>query len=312
MSRSAYHIRNYDPQDLDRLVRLGTEIQQSRRTWCVVSPLDLLESLSQPKPFFNNNLFIAERAGDVVGYAEVRPELNIGRVVLKCLLSPKHRRKGLMAKLADHAICRTRELGIKIIHVNVLQNRPVAEHLLTQMGFSFVRRFLEFRLDLFKVEVPVVPPGSLRYGPLQPGKEEDLTRLQNRSFNGSWGYNVNTVEEIIHRIGLPNCSPEDIILAFDKDKPVGYCWTRIPSWENKAPAEGTGRIYMLGVDPDYRGRGIGRQLLLVGLSYLKRKGLRVVELTVDSENEIACTLYRSVGFKPWTSSLWYEKRLEEA
>jgi mycothiol synthase len=67
---------------------------------------------------------------------------------------------------------------------------------------------------------------------------------------------------------------------------------------------------MMGVDPDYRGRGLGRQLLLAGLSYLKSKDLRRVELTVDSENKEACTLYKSVGFKLWTSSLWYEKRLE--
>ena len=68
---------------------------------------------------------------------------------------------------------------------------------------------------------------------------------------------------------------------------------------------------MLGVDPDHWGRGIGKQVLLAGLSYLKSRGLRVVELTVDSKNKAACALYSSVGFKLWTSSLWYEKKLDE-
>jgi ribosomal protein S18 acetylase RimI-like enzyme len=31
---------------------------------------------------------------------------------------------------------------------------------------------------------------------------------------------------------------------------------------------------------------------------------------VDKENEAACALYRSVGFKLRTRSLWYEKRLD--
>jgi len=48
---------------------------------------------------------------------------------------------------------------------------------------------------------------------------------------------------------------------------------------------------------------------LAGLSYLKSKGLRVAQLTVDSENKAANTLYRSVGFKTCDSSLWYEKAL---
>jgi ribosomal protein S18 acetylase RimI-like enzyme len=67
---------------------------------------------------------------------------------------------------------------------------------------------------------------------------------------------------------------------------------------------------MLGVDPDYRWKGLGRQLLLAGLSYLKNKGLRVVELTVDRGNTVAYALYKSVGFKLLTSSLWYEKKLD--
>jgi mycothiol synthase len=223
---------------------------------------------------------------------------------------PKHCRRRIAGKLVERAISRTRELGLMRIHVNILQNSLMAEQLLSKMGFTFVRRFLELRLDLSKTLLSEISKICPRCRPLQPGEEERLTQLQNRSFTGSWGYNANTFEEINYRINLPNCSPEDVILAFDSDKPIGYCWTRINFQKDKAPSEGKGRIYMLGVDPDYRGRGFGRQLLLVGLSYLKRKGRRVIELTVDRENKAACALYKSVGFKLWTSSLWYEKKLD--
>ena len=64
---------------------------------------------------------------------------------------------------------------------------------------------------------------------------------------------------------------------------------------------------MLGVAPDYRGRGIGKRALLAGLSYLKRKGVQIAEVTVDSKNQSARALYRAVGFKVRASSLWYEK-----
>jgi mycothiol synthase len=310
MRNSTYIIRNYHSEDFDKLVQLGAEVQELGQTWCPISPLDLIESVGQPNHSSENNLFIAEREGEIVGFADVRLELNIGRVVLRWMVHPKHHRRGLAVKLVDRAICRTRDLGITTIHVNILRDSPMAKQLLTKMGFTFVRRFLELRLDLSETDLPEISKISPRCRPLQPTEEGRLTQLQNRSFTGTWGFNPNTVEEIIYRISLPNSSPGDIFLTFDSDKPVGYCWTRIESWEKKAPGEGTGRIYMLGVDPDYRGKGFGRQLLLVGLSYLKSKSLRVVELTVDNENKAARALYESVGFKLWTSSLWYEKRLD--
>jgi mycothiol synthase len=310
MSNPAYIIRNYHFEDFDKLVQLGTEVQEQGQTGCLISPLDLIESMGQPNHSSRSNLFVAEGAGEIVGYADVRPELNIGRAILRWLVHPNHRKKRLVIKLINRAICRTRELDIKIIHVNILQNSLMAKQLLTQMGFTFIHRFLELRLDLSKTPSPDIGQVSPRCRSFQTGEEERLTQLQNRSFSGAWGYNANTVEEIIYRIGLPNCSPEDIIMAFDSDKPIGYCWTRINFQKNKAPSEGTGRIYMLGVDPDYRGKGLGKQLLLTGFSYLKSKGLQVVELTADRENKVACALYKSMGFTLWTSSLWYEKRLD--
>ncbi len=91
---------------------------------------------------------------------------------------------------------------------------------------------------------------------------------------------------------------------------MGYCWTRIYAGRDKVTRGDKGRIYMLGVDPDYRGKGVGKEVLLAGLSYLKSKGVGIVELTVDSKNKAACALYRSVGFQIETMSLWYGKALK--
>jgi mycothiol synthase len=64
---------------------------------------------------------------------------------------------------------------------------------------------------------------------------------------------------------------------------------------------------MLGVDPDHRGKGTGRELMMVGLTRLRDRGLRVAELTVDSENKAAYALYESLGFEVQARTLWYEK-----
>jgi ribosomal protein S18 acetylase RimI-like enzyme len=55
--------------------------------------------------------------------------------------------------------------------------------------------------------------------------------------------------------------------------------------------------------PAYRGRSLGRALLLVGVNYL-REFVPVVELGVEGKNDSALALYRSVGFheyKGWAN-----------
>jgi ribosomal protein S18 acetylase RimI-like enzyme len=66
---------------------------------------------------------------------------------------------------------------------------------------------------------------------------------------------------------------------------------------------------MLGVDPDYRNQEIGKAILLNGLDDLKAKGVDIVELTVDSQNPAACSLYESVGFEFYAKTEWYEKEV---
>jgi ribosomal protein S18 acetylase RimI-like enzyme len=66
---------------------------------------------------------------------------------------------------------------------------------------------------------------------------------------------------------------------------------------------------MLGVDPEHRARGIGRNLLLAGLADLNRRGVSVVRLSADGEDPVARGLYESVGFEVRSYLEWFEKKL---
>ncbi len=306
MSDSPCHIRNYRPDDFDDYVQLHMEAEKLDATGRGTSPQALGERLSRPNYVPGEDLFVAEVAGKVIGYTDITPELRIGRVVLDCLVHPEHRRKGLATRLFHYAMRRTAELGAKVAHVNVPQDNVAAQSLLSKLGFRSVRRFLELRLEISQAHLPDVEQSALPSCHLQHGEEDKLTEIQNRSFADTWGYNPNTREGIIYRLNLSHCPPEDVILTPDGDKPIAYCWTRIKE-ETTDRGTNKGHIYMLGVAPEYRGKGIGKQMLLAGLSYLKSKDIEVIELTVDSENIAACALYHSVGFWVWSTSLWYEK-----
>lgn len=303
MSTSLYIIRNYRPADFDEFVRLNSEAEKLEPTGASISVQFIAENLRRPGYNPTQDLFIAETDKGIVGYLDVLPELAIGRVILKCWIQPTHRRRGLASKLFRHALKRAKEMGAGAAHVNLAPGNEIARNLLSGLGFIYVRRFLELRLDLSRLSQSEIDRTAGNYHHLNPDEVTTLTRIQNRSFAGSWGYNPNTVAEITYEINRSHHSPEEIILVSVGDEVAGYCWTMINGGD-------TGRIYMIGTDPDYRGQGTGRKVLMAGLAHLKNQGLRSVRLTVDSRNEVALNLYRSAGFEVETSRLWYQKILD--
>ena len=77
---------------------------------------------------------------------------------------------------------------------------------------------------------------------------------------------------------------------------AAFNWTKVH--EEPAPDGGAvGEIYSIGVDPRYRRKGLGRAVALDGFRYLaeRRHATRAI-LYVDSSNEAAVRLYRSLGF----------------
>ncbi len=306
MSNSPYTIRNYQPKDFDKYVLLNIEAEKLEPTGRCTSPQVIAEHLGRPNYSCEQDLFIVEIDEGIVGHMDVTPELTIGQVTLDCWIHPEHRRRGLATKLLGYATNRAKELGVKVALVNIAEDNVVASRVLPRLGFNFVRRFLELRLDIADVHWPDTNQAALECRYLQCGEEDKLTQIQNRAFAGTWGYNPNTVEEITYHTNLSTCSPEDIVLIYEGDKVIGYCWTGV-ACEGGATSKRKGQIFMLGVDPDYRSKGIGRKVLLAGLARLKSKGLQVAELTADCENKIARALYKSIGFKVQTSSYCYEK-----
>ncbi len=311
MSNFGY-IRNYRASDFDSFVQLKNEAQKLTTEGDWLSPQVVSQNLERPNYSPEQDLFVAEVDGNIIGYMDMSPELLIGRVILDCWVNPEHRRRGVVTKLFGYATCRAQELDTKVVHVNIAEGNMTAKSALSKLGFECIRRFLELRLDMTKVRWSDVDQEALRCRHLRCGEEDKLTQIQNRSFSGTWGYNPNTEEEIRYSISMSGGAREGILLAYEEDKPIGYCWTRVEPEGKSITDENKGRILMLGVDPDYRGSGVGKRVTFAGLAYLKSKGIRFTELTVDSENEPAYALYRSVGFETCSTSLWYEKVLSQA
>jgi len=70
-----------------------------------------------------------------------------------------------------------------------------------------------------------------------------------------------------------------------------------------------GVISVVGVLPEYRGRGIGREIMFFALSKLRDFGVKVVELGVDAQNIPAVKLYEKLGFKVVARYAVYSKSM---
>ena len=106
---------------------------------------------------------------------------------------------------------------------------------------------------------------------------------------------------------------EGFFAAEDKGELIGFCWTKIHGAHTHSHSGGDddhghdalGEIYVLAVNPDYKGQGVGRDLTITGLNYLKYQGLNNVMLYVGVENKPAFNLYKSLGFNEFGSDVMY-------
>jgi mycothiol synthase len=149
--------------------------------------------------------------------------------------------------------------------------------------------------DLFQLRraLPVDERNDLDFRSFVPGRDEEAwLEVNNRAF--AWhpeqgGWDLATLQA---REAEPWFDPAGFLLHEEQGRLAGFCWTKVHA-DHEPPL---GEIYVIAVDPDFAGRGLGRQLTLAGLDYLSRKGLAVGMLYVDEANTAARRLYAQLGF----------------
>ena len=302
-------IRNFQAGELENYYQLHREAEKRDPSGQYFSKQLLAEALGHPGFHPETDLFLADSDQGLVGCVSVFLEPGIDRALLDGLVHPLHRRKGIATDLFGHAVGYAKAAGIKAAQISIPETNLAAKKMLSGLGLGFLRHFWGYKLDLSTIQLPDITAGDYIFRSLQAGEAQQLTAIQNRSFADTWGFNANTCAEISYRINSSSCKPENIIMVFRAARPIAYCWTRIYPAGHSTQAEKKGEIHMLGVDPDFRQQSIGTNVLTAGLSYLKLKGVEMVELTADAEMPAALALYESAGFKRHLRVEWYEKKL---
>jgi mycothiol synthase len=157
-----------------------------------------------------------------------------------------------------------------------------------RIGLRPGRELLEMRRSL-----PLETRATVATRSFVVGHDEDAwIAVNNRAFadhgeQGGW-----TADMLASRIAEPWFDPDGFRLHERDGRLAGFCWTKLHAEHDPV----TGEIYVIAVDPDFHGQGLGKQLTLAGLDSIAAGGITTAMLYVDAANATAVRMYEQLGF----------------
>lgn len=227
-----------------------------------------------------------------VGYAQVTrgPQ----SWALEFVVNPHHRSPGnpVAHDLVAEALRVIASEGGGHVHLWVYKPSVDTDQIVTGLGLSRGRDLIQMRLPL-PLPAEVAAAGAVDTRPFVPGQDEEpWLEVNNRAFlwhaeQGGWD-----LDTLHRREEEPWFDPAGFLLHERGGRLAAFCWTKIHA-DHDPPL---GEIYVIAVDPDFQGLGLGRHLTVAGLNWLADKGLTTGMLYVDASNGPAVVLYEHLGF----------------
>jgi mycothiol synthase len=237
---------------------------------------------------------------------------------------PAAREHGLVRYLAERLleIARQEEVNLQgrarghaKVRLDASEKQLYLKALSKDLGLKLVRQFWVMECPLDRLDEPQAIEGVTIRNYHAPQDHPEAMEAYNLSFCYHFGFHPYTPDRWEHRFADPTIKPDLSWVAEiegEAGKLAGFCLCNVFEEENKALGRCEGWIGLLGTVRGWRGRGLGRSLLLHGLHSLRSSGLDMGVLGVDSTSPTGANhLYESVGFR--TREIWLQFRapLEE-
>jgi mycothiol synthase len=237
----------------------------------------------------------------VVGYLNLVPATDDAPAMAEVAVDPQARRGGIGSELITTGLAEGGHGARVWAHGNLEPARATA----AALHLAAARKLLQMRRPLADLPAVKAVDGVRLRTYAGPDDDAELLRVNNAAFSwhpeqGGW-----TDADIAERRGESWFDPEGLFLAFDdaSGRLLGFHWTKV-----HGPA--LGEVYVVGVDPDAQGRGLGATLTLVGLHHLADRLGPGAEVTlyVEADNSAAVKTYERLSFGVFAADVAYTLR----
>ncbi len=231
-------------------------------------------------------LLVDQASSGAVGFAYVHGLSGTSRPELDLVVEPESRRRGVGTRLAQ-AVLEVLD-GIPVTAWSH-GDHPGAARIAETVDFEAARSLWLMRRA---TDVPLPEVRDAQGVTIRGYRDEDAEGLLtvNRE-----AFSHHPEQGAMDRRGLDERMAEDwfeadgLLVAERDGEVVGFHWT-------KRHPDGTGEVYVIGVSPDAQGSGLGKTLLVAGLTHLAERGSEEIILYVEGDNEGAVGLYEAFGF----------------
>jgi len=246
---------------------------------------------------------------ELVGYAHLDVTDPVEGASAELAVAPGARRSGFGQALVEALLADTADGRLRLWAHG---EHPAAAALAGSLGFHRERILWQLRRSLHAPLPPPDLPAGVTVRPFLVGQDEQgWTAVNNRAFAGHPDQGHWSIEDVRMREREPWFDPAGFFLAErgsgEDAELVGFHWTKVHGADEGHGHQPIGEVYVVGVDPAAQGQGLGRALTLVGLRYLRSRGLSSVLLYVDDTNTGAIKVYERLGFTRWDVDVSYRR-----
>jgi mycothiol synthase len=265
-----------------------------------VGEIDLLDWWNRTD--LESDSWLLEEDGKLVGagWSEARDELGM----FVGIVAPGAKGRGLGAALADLGESRVRAAGVARAQTWTLAPDSAARELFQDRGYREVRRFYGMAIELAEPPPALVLPDGLEVDDFRTADARAFHAAMGEAFEDHWEHHPTPFEQWWEeKQRAPGFDPTLWFVVRDGDEIAATV-------RNDPEREGGGYVGALGVRRRWRGRGLGRALLLHTFGEFHRRGVNRVTLGVDAESLTGATrLYESVGMEVESETVVFEREL---